>query len=279
MSSLKVVLVTGGNKGIGKALCEQILKCYSDTFVYLGSRDAQRGREAVASIIDTVKGDSSSRIEFLELDVSDQASVIVAVAKVGQTHPKGSLYGIVNNAGLGFGRDTAEVCGVNYFGAKNVTMAFLPLLNQDSGRVVNISSASGPMFVSQLPPAQQSLFTDPGVTMNMIESLIQEAIESKCYEDKYDNKTYGFSKACLNVQTRDFAELYPSLIINACTPGFILTDMTKNMGATNPPEMGTVAPLHLLFEETASGQYFGSDALRSPMDRYRSPGDPPYVPE
>jgi NAD(P)-dependent dehydrogenase (short-subunit alcohol dehydrogenase family) len=65
--SLKVIVVTGGNKGIGKALCEKILRSYPETFVYLCSRDASRGSEAVASIIDSVGPDISSRIACLEM--------------------------------------------------------------------------------------------------------------------------------------------------------------------------------------------------------------------
>ena len=44
------------------------------------------------------------------------------------------------------------------------------------------------------------------------------------------------------------------------------------------PVHGTQAALHLLFGEPGgNGWYFGSDAQRSPLDRYRSPGDPPYT--
>jgi hypothetical protein len=45
-----------------------------------------------------------------------------------------------------------------------------------------------------------------------------------------------------------------------------------------PPEKGTTAQMFLLFgEPDGSGWYFGSDAERSPLHRYRSPGDPPYT--
>jgi NAD(P)-dependent dehydrogenase (short-subunit alcohol dehydrogenase family) len=64
---MRVILVTGGNKGIGKALCEKILKSHSDTFVYLGSRDASRGSDALASIVDSMGAAFSSRIECLEM--------------------------------------------------------------------------------------------------------------------------------------------------------------------------------------------------------------------
>ncbi|NND66872.1 MAG: SDR family oxidoreductase, partial [Halioglobus sp.] len=42
-------------------------------------------------------------------------------------------------------------------------------------------------------------------------------------------------------------------------------------------EHGTVAILHLLFGKPhGSGDYYGSDAKRSPLDRYRAPGSPEY---
>lgn len=63
--------------------------------------------------------------------------------------------------------------------------------------------------------------------------------------------------------------------------GYVLTDLTKGMGASKTPEESNchVAPLHLIFgdEIEGNGRYYGSDAVRSPLDRYRGPGDPPYV--
>ena len=99
---------------------------------------------------------------------------------------------------------------------------------------------------------------------------------------------YGLSKACLNAYTVELARTNPTLTVNACTPGFIETDMTRpyadargvapaEMGMLSPAE-GTRSTMHLLFGEVGgSGWYFGSDAVRSPLDRYRSPGDPPFT--
>lgn len=55
------------------------------------------------------------------------------------------------------------------------------------------------------------------------------------------------------------------------------------MGASKTPEQSNchVAPLYLLMGDPpfpgGNGRYYGSDAVRSPLDRYRGPGDPPYV--
>jgi NAD(P)-dependent dehydrogenase (short-subunit alcohol dehydrogenase family) len=69
---------------------------------------------------------------------------MVAALKLGAKHAPGSIYGLVNNAGVAAG-STEAVLDVNYFGAKRATQAFLPLINPITGRIVNISSASGPM--------------------------------------------------------------------------------------------------------------------------------------
>ena len=106
--------------------------------------------------------------------------------------------------------------------------------------------------------------------------------KARFYED-----AYGFSKACTNALTVFLAKSHPNLIINSCTPGFIETDLTKpfateqgktpqEMGMKTPSE-GATSSIYLLMEETVgSGFYYGSDCVRSPLDRYRSPGDPPY---
>ena len=59
----------------------------------------------------------------------------------------------------------------------------------------------------------------------------------------YDGVAYGLSKAFVNVLTQQQAKEHPNLKINAVTPGYILTDLTAGMGATNPPEKGTIAPM------------------------------------
>jgi len=78
------------------------------------------------------------------------------------------------------------------------------------------------------------------------------------------------------------------LRVNACTPGFIETDLTRpyvdqsgksaqELGMKSPAE-GTRSAMHLLFGTLdGNGRYYGSDALRSPLDHYRAPGSPAYT--
>ena len=168
--------------------------------------------------------------------------------------------------------------------------AFQPLV-RDDGRIVNVSSASGPTFVSRCREDRQRQLTDPDVTWDAIEAVMVECLgiaeEGGDFEAAGfgSGNAYGLSKACLNAYTIALARQNPAMTINACTPGYIATDLTLPRAAgkdpaslgMKTPEEGTKASLHLLLgDPVGSGWYFGSDALRSPLDRYRSPGDPPY---
>lgn len=265
-----MVLVTGANKGIGKALCRELV-AEQGFHVLLGSRDEARGKAAVRDIVDAAP-DCKDRLELLPIDVSDDASVAAAADIVTAKYGKdpAPLYGIINNAGLGFSRNLPLTLGANYYGTKRVCEAFMPLLDAEVGRIVNTASASGPMYVAgDSTPTERAVLTDPSVTPEQLEELIEQT--------KTVN-AYGFSKACVNAYTRYLARMHPHLRINAITPGFIDTDMTKFMGATKPPEEGTKAAIYALTGDLeGNGWYYGSDAVRSPIDRYRNPGDPPYT--
>ena len=144
---------------------------------------------------------------------------------------------------------------------------------QVSDRIVNIASASGPNYLSRCGDANRvNTLTNPNVSLEEILRICEEGLDDV-------GEAYGFSKALINAYTRWLSNASPNLVVNSCTPGYILTDLTAGMGATNPPEMGTVAPLSLLFRdasELGGGYYYGSDGLRSPLDKYREPGSPPY---
>eukprot|EP00620_Florenciella_sp_RCC1587_P008674 CAMPEP_0182600808 /NCGR_PEP_ID=MMETSP1324-20130603/91168_1 /TAXON_ID=236786 /ORGANISM="Florenciella sp., Strain RCC1587" /LENGTH=322 /DNA_ID=CAMNT_0024818717 /DNA_START=15 /DNA_END=984 /DNA_ORIENTATION=- len=305
----KHVLVTGANKGIGKAICKKLLTDHSDVYVYLGSRDKGRGAAAVIDLTSECPG-CDDRITALELDVTSDDSVSAAAATVSASGVP--LYGLINNAGIGFGRTIDETLATNAYGTKRVSDAFIPLIDKDIGRLVNIASASGPMFVASCPSSLQSLFArqpDDCITWEELEEIMNSNYKGQADYDLTLTLTlvlptgflkhsltsltltltftltltlgiaYGLSKAFVNVLTQQQAKAHPNLKINAVTPGYIATDLTAGMGATNPPEKGTTAPLACLFGDMeGNGRYYGSDAVRSPLDRYRGPGDAPYAP-
>jgi NAD(P)-dependent dehydrogenase (short-subunit alcohol dehydrogenase family) len=230
------------------------------------------------------------------IDVANPGSVLAARDQLlnhygSETAP---LYGLVNNAGIGLGSsDFDSVVDVNTLGVQRVCEAFMPLM-EASGRVVNVSSASGPKYVSQCSPQRQQFFRGPNVKWPDVENLIKQAQQACDKPERCkalglgDLNAYGFSKACVSLYTMALAQQYPQLQINACTPGYIETDLTRPQAKKHgvapaemgmkPPAHGTIAILHLLFgHPQGSGHYYGSDAKRSPLDRYRAPGGPEYT--
>lgn len=121
----KTILITGANRGIGRALLEETLKRGAKR-VYAGTRE--------------LFAHSDARVVPLILDVTNAAQIQGAVANVG------SLDILVNNAGIDLHDDVSDRSGierhlaVNLFGTNGVTQAFLPLLASSQGTIVNVLS-------------------------------------------------------------------------------------------------------------------------------------------
>jgi len=290
---MKRILITGANKGIGLATVAKLLGSYDETFLLLGSRDSKKGQQALNSLLD-IQPEWKDRLDLIQIDVEQDLSVNSAaeevVTKFGKT--PSPLYAIVNNAGIGDSMlGLNKVLQVNTFGPKRVCDAFLPLLNPSIGRVVNVTSASGPLYLAGSSNETKKLLTNPEVSWTEIEKFMSECLklESERTTDwGGDWSAYGISKACTNAYSIYLAKKNPNLTINACTPGFIETDLTRPMAESNgktPAEMGMKSPEEgvsasvflLMGNPSVSGHYYGSDCVRSPLDKYRSPGDPPYA--
>jgi NAD(P)-dependent dehydrogenase (short-subunit alcohol dehydrogenase family) len=119
------ILITGANRGLGKALVDEALRRDAKR-VYAGAR-----RPSV---------DADRRVTPLMLDVTDPAQIRGAAGKVR------SLDILVNNAGLslqGGLNDRAvleRLLAVNLFGTYGVTQAFLPVLARPRSAIVNVLS-------------------------------------------------------------------------------------------------------------------------------------------
>jgi len=286
--------VTGANKGIGLAIAKGLVD--KGHFVFLGSRDVARG-EAAAATLDAAK------VQVVQLDLTSKASIEQAAKTVGDACGEGGLEGLINNAGGGASMNFTDAgaflstMALNYQGTVDVTTAVMPLIAK-TGRIVMISSGAAPSFVQKLSEARQAMFLESGdVTMEQIAELVagctkiattEGATKESFGADGYgEGAPYGLSKACVNAYTTVLATANPGMKINACSPGWIETDLTrpfavaagktpKEMGMLTP-EQGATSPLYLaLGDVPGSGWYFGSDAVRSPPHKYRSPGETPY---
>ena len=116
------ILVTGANRGIGRALVEEALSRGAKR-VYAGTR----GPLAHAD----------DRVTPLTLDVTDPAQIRAAASEAG------SLDVLINNAGIALYDDLSDPAtierhlAVNLFGTYGVTQAFLPALTRSGGAIVN----------------------------------------------------------------------------------------------------------------------------------------------
>jgi len=298
------ILITGANKGIGLAIVNRCLQDHSDTYVIMACRSTARGEEAIATIT-AEKPEWKERLMVLEMDTSSDCSVTTAAtlleSKFGKSPPP--LRGIVNNAGIAAGT-VSEILNVNVRGPRRVDDAFLPLLDPNKGRIVQMSSGAASGCVSNCSTERQVLFTDASITWEQISNLLTEvesypngAKDLQAHGLGVSMGVYGLSKALLNSYTMLLAREHPKLKVNSCSPGMIATDLVASflpwwvpiptsamhflakqaMGAKTPDE-GTVSTMYLLFDENieGNGRYYGSDAKRSPLDKYRSPGSPPY---
>jgi NAD(P)-dependent dehydrogenase (short-subunit alcohol dehydrogenase family) len=137
MKSFGPVLVTGANTGIGRAITEMLAE--KGHLVYATAR-----RKTALQELGRIPN-----VNPVLLDVrrpTDVKRAAEAVKKKGA-----GLYGLVNNAGIGYDwpvvEETADelhnVFDVNVFGAHRMIQALLPFLVKSGGRIVNISSISG----------------------------------------------------------------------------------------------------------------------------------------
>lgn len=191
----KIALVTGGSRGIGRAIALKLAEAGCDVAIlYAGREDAAR------ETVEALEG-MGVRAMSVRCDVSDEAQADAAVCAV--TEQLGAVDILVNNAGIvrdGLTmrmrtEDFRAVLDVNLTGAFHMIRACLPgFVRRRSGRIINITSVSGMMG-------------NPG------------------------QANYASSKAGLIGLTKTVAREVASrgITVNAVAPGFIETDMTASM--------------------------------------------------
>lgn len=210
---MTTTLITGGNKGLGYESARRLIELGHT--VYIGARDAERGKKAAEAL----------GARFVQLDVSDDASVTAAAAELGER--EGHLDVLVNNAGISdallapedvTASAMREVYDVNVFGIVRTTYAFLPLLRAASSPViVNVSSGLGSFGVVTNPDR---------------------------FESQFATVVYGSSKAAVGMLTVQYAKALPDVKINVVDPGYTATDINGNSGHQSVTE-GTDAIVRL----------------------------------
>jgi NAD(P)-dependent dehydrogenase (short-subunit alcohol dehydrogenase family) len=182
---MKIALVTGANKGIGREVARQLAG--KGFHLFIGARNRSAGRKAADEI--AKKGGKTA---FLEIDVSDNNSVAAAAREFGKASDH--LDVLVNNAGIIVDRDDAileindellrKTLETNALGALRVIRACVPLLEKSKApRVINVSSGGGQLTGGAdgwAPAYCISKTALNGVTSQLAAALPKFAVNSVC---------------------------------------------------------------------------------------------------
>lgn len=164
----RVALVTGGNRGIGRAIAEALAEAGAS--VAMTSRDEGRAAEAAGEVGEA----TGARCVGLGLDVRDGAAVEAAVARAREE--LGGLHILVNNAGINIRESIfevkdetwAETLDTNLTGAMRCARAVAAhLRDQGWGRIINVCSILSQVALPQRVPYASSKHGLLGLTRAM----------------------------------------------------------------------------------------------------------------
>lgn len=204
----KVALVTGGSRGIGRAIASRLAG--EGAHVILAGRDEDRARQAAREL-----SAGGGRVQAVAMDVSDRAAVAAGFETVLGEQKRLDI--LVNNAGISRDNlllrmkpeDWDAVIATNVNGLYHCCQAALrPMIRQRYGRIVNMSSVV-------------ALMGNSGQT------------------------NYAASKAAILGFTRSLAREVASrnITVNAVAPGYIATDMTDDLSDQVKQELSASIPL------------------------------------
>ena len=157
----RFVVITGASTGIGAGCA---IGCAQQGMtVFAGVRDLRAGEALHAK---------EGAIIPLQLDVTDDESIKRAADTVRQRVGGAGLAGLINNAGIAIGSPLEVIplsqlrkqLEVNVIGQIAVTQAFLPLLRQAQGRIVNMGSIAGRGTIPMMGPYSASKFAMEALT-------------------------------------------------------------------------------------------------------------------
>ncbi|KAF1966282.1 retinol dehydrogenase 12 [Bimuria novae-zelandiae CBS 107.79] len=238
----KVILVTGGNVGLGKQTIAN-LAAHSPARIYLAARTASKAASAIASL---QRAYPSAAIEHLPLDLTSFASIASAASAFKVREQRLDI--LINNAGImmtpySLTKEGYEIqFGTNHVGHALLTKLLLPVLLHTAAqlgadvRIVNVSS------LGMLAAPKGGIVFD------------QAALEKQ-----YTWRRYGQSKLANILFSRELAQRYPQITSVSVHPGVIITDLydafvssaVMKVGLWFYKQIGRVLPGH--FKDTRGG--------------------------
>ena len=257
MTNEQAILVTGASTGIGKATALHLDKLGFKVFA--GVRKEADGQ--------ALKQEASNKLRPIFLDVTNSDSIVAAVDTV-RKETDGALYGLVNNAGVSLNgplelmptSEIKQLMDVNVLGLLAVTKAFLPLLRQNKGRIINISSGHGLLAIPDKSVYAASKFAVQAITDSLrVELCPFDVSVSSIVVGKVDTAVLGKI-----IADRDkMIEAAPPEIVKLYSPLFEFFDKeVKELPGIPAIEVGKVVAQALTTEKPKAQYLIGPGAKK-----------------
>ncbi|CAG8586321.1 23413_t:CDS:2 [Dentiscutata erythropus] len=251
----KVILVTGGNKGIGYAIVRNLALSYVKSSsqpltILLTARNPTLGQSSIDKLREELKPNNvliddggNVDLKFLRLDITDEQS-IKDVKDVIEKDYEG-LDVLINNAAIAFKGDAFDINVVrttfatNFYGTLNVINHLYPLIRKN-GRIVNVSSLAGELHIVSKALGQE--FSNENLDMDGLIELMkrfENAVEKGTYKQEgWPRQAYGTSKLGVTTMTRILAHRADKegngIKVFACHPGWVKTDLAGERAPLTP---------------------------------------------
>jgi NAD(P)-dependent dehydrogenase (short-subunit alcohol dehydrogenase family) len=214
----KVVIVTGGNIGLGKETILQLAK-HNPQRIYMASRSESKALAAIKEIKSSLPKDAHTTIEYLQLDLSDLKSVKAAAQTFSSSNTRLDL--LILNAGIMATPPSRSSTGhdlqlaTNHLGHFLLTKLLLPTLQKTASE----------------PNADVRVISLSSEAFNMSPAL--PVIMSPDLASKGPWARYGASKAANILFAAEFARRYPAIKAVSVHPGLIKTQLYEPSGSTS----------------------------------------------
>jgi len=248
-TTLRRIVVTGSNKGIGYEIVGKLLASTTPYQVVLTARNPSLGEKAVESL--RVKyPQSAGKVIFQQLDVNDEKSISSFADWIKATF--GKIDVLVNNAGVGLPNSTEEdkkfIIKTNFLSLIKLTDKLLPLLSED-GKILMISSALGGLDIQG--ETLRKALEDPSLDLTKLLQVANNFLElSKDFNPPFPHITdaaYPGSKALLNTYVKRFLpqQLGANQQLYAICPGWCKTDLGSDYAPLTAAD-GADTPVYLI---------------------------------